>query len=605
MNNGTVRPALLVLSMAFFTLSIIAQSEPKTTQLISATQADTWLATDGIGRTVSTATQNGKIRKDKYVGIFYFIWQGAHGYDKHTKPNKDEGVHKKMPYDTISPYDISKLLAENPQNPNYGPNHAFHHWGEPYFGYYLPDDEWIIRKHGQMLSDAGVDVLILDATNTSIYLPQVTKIAETFRKMRQEGQTTPEFAFIINSSPEKTVTRLYEQLYKKGLFKDLWFNWKGKPLLLCPPEGLTEETRVFFTTRQSWAWSKKEKWFADGKDKWTWLDHTPQSYGWHEAQDKAEQISVAIAEHPVSNIGRSFHDGKQPEVPQSGVGLYFSEQWKRAIEVDPEFVFVTGWNEWVAMRFMDGKAKNMMGNPIDSGETYFVDLYNAEYSRDAEPVKGAFNDNYYYQLVDNIRKYKGARTNPIYTSMNTIKIDGKFKDWEKVEAVFKDDKGDTFHRKHAGWGRIKEYTNTTGRNDIIETKITSDATNIYFYAKTAENMPPLSTDNFMHLFIKTDTSKAAWEGFNFLVNHQIKENKSSMERFTKTGNWENFTSVSIQIHKNEIELAIPKTTLGITGNAFSLDFKWTDNIPLGDAMYWLDKGDTAPNARFRYHYDKR
>ena len=606
MNNYAVHRVLLVLLTAFFTQSVNAQSKPKTTQLISATQADTWLATDGIGRSVTTAAPNGVIRKDRYVGIFYFVWQGAHGYDKHTKPNKDEGVKEKSSSDTLSPYDISKLLAENPENPNYGPNHAFHHWGEPYFGYYLPDDEWIIRKHGQMLSDAGVDVLILDATNTSIYLPQVTKIVETFRKMRQEGQSTPEFAFIVNSAPEKTVTRLYEQLYEKGLFKDLWFNWKGKPLLLCPPEGLTDETRNFFSTRHSWAWSKKEKWFADGKDKWTWIDHTPQSYGWHEAQNKAEQISVAIAEHPIANIGRSFHDGKQPEIQQSGKGLYFSEQWKRALEVDPEFVFVTGWNEWVAMRFMDGKAKKMMENPIDSGKTYFVDLYNAEFSRDAEPVKGAFNDNYYYQLVDNIRKYKGSRAVPVYTSMNDIKIDGNFKDWEKVEAVFKDDKGDTFHRKHAGWGRIKEYTNTSGRNDIIETKITSDAAHVYFYAKTEGNMPPLSIENFMHLFIKTETNQVAWEGFNFLVNHQmIKDNLSTIERFTQTGNWENIAPISIQIHKNEIELAIPKTALGITGNAFSLDFKWTDNIPVGDALQWLDKGDTAPNARFRYRYDKR
>ena len=327
---------------------------------------------------------------------------------------------------------------------------------------------------------------------------------------------------------------------------------------------------------------------------------------WHEAKNKAEQISVSIAEHPIANIGRSFHDGKQPEVQQSGKGLYFLEQWKRALDVDPEFVFVTGWNEWVAMRFTEGKAKKMLGNPIDSGETYFVDLYNAEYSRDAEPVRGVFNDNYYYQLVDNIRKYKGARNAPVFTSMNAIKIDGQFNDWHPVEAVFKDDKGDTFHRKHAGWGRIKEYTNTSGRNDIIETKITSDATNIYFYAKTVENMSPLSIENFMHLFIKTDTSRAAWEGFNFLVNHQpINGNLSTIERFTQTHNWENIAPISIQIHKNELELAIPKAVLGITGDAFSLNFKWTDNIPLGDAMLWLDKGDAAPNARFRYRYDKR
>ena len=85
-------------------------------------------------------------------------------------------------------YDISKLLVANPDNPNYGPIHAFHHWGESYFGYYLPDYEWVIRKHAQMLSDAGVDVLILDITNAAIYQSQVTKIAEVYRQLRREGK---------------------------------------------------------------------------------------------------------------------------------------------------------------------------------------------------------------------------------------------------------------------------------------------------------------------------------------------------------------------------------------------------------------------------------
>ena len=34
-----------------------------------------------------------------------------------------------------------------------------------YLGYYLADDDWVIRKHAQMLTDAGVDVIIVDLTN--------------------------------------------------------------------------------------------------------------------------------------------------------------------------------------------------------------------------------------------------------------------------------------------------------------------------------------------------------------------------------------------------------------------------------------------------------
>jgi hypothetical protein len=598
--NSHLLSFMLLVLLILFNKSII-YAQP-TTQLISSNDADTWLAMDALGREITVAKEIGGIRKDRFVGIFYFVWHGAHGYDRNKSPNSDDGVKEKLISDTISPYDISKLLEENSEKPKYGPDHAFHYWGEPYFGYYLPDDEWIIRKHGQMLSDAGVDVLILDVTNASIYLPQVTKIVETYQKMRQEGQTTPQIAFIVNSAPEKTVKKLYEQVYEKGLFKDFWFFWKGKPLLLCPPKGVTKEIEKFFTIRQSWAWSKGQEWFDNGKDKWTWLDHTPQSYGWHESKHKPEQISVAIAEHPVSNIGRSFHNGKQPQKVQSGLGLYFSEQWKRALEVDPEFVFVTGWNEWVAMRFMDGKAKQMMGKDIKLGDDYFVDLYNEEYSRDAEPVKGKFHDNYYYQLVDNIRKYKGARPLPNYRSSDNIKIDGEFSDWDKVEAKYKDDKGDTFHRKHPGWGRIKEYVNTTGRNDIIESKITSNDSMIFFYVKTAHELSPKAETNWMSLLIKTQSSSINWEGYNFVINNG--EISSKLQRYTKDNKWVVVEPITILHNKSEMELSIPKSAIGIIGNTFSIDFKWTDNIPVGDAMLWLDNGDTAPNARFRYRYNK-
>ncbi|HET8830231.1 MAG TPA: hypothetical protein VFM79_12875 [Pelobium sp.] len=594
----------LLLLICFISCDVVfAQNNAQ--QLISSSKADTWVATDALKRDLTVNAQNGEIREDKFVGIFYFVWQGAHGYDEIAKPDKDDGVKAKLPRDTISPYDISKLLKENPENPNYGPLKAFHHWGEPYFGYYLPDDEWIIRKHAQMLSDAGVDVLIIDVTNASIYLPQVTKIVEIYRKMRKQGISTPSFSFIVNSNPTNTVNRLYQSIYKPGLFKDLWFYWKGKPLLLTPPEGLTDENRDFFTAKQSWAWTEGQEWFGNGKDKWPWLDHTPQNYGWTKSKDQPEQISVAVAEHPISNIGRSFHDGKQPEVHQSGKGLYFEEQWKRALEVDPEFVFVTGWNEWVAMRFNDWKTKKFMGKPIKMGDTYFVDLYNAEYSRDAEPMKGEFTDNYYYQLVDNIRKFKGSRNIPTYSSTNSIKVDANFSDWQNVEAVFTDDEGDILHRNHPGWGRIKSYVNTSGRNDITDAKVSSDKDHLFFYVKTKNNLTPFTDKNWMQLYISLNGNQPNWEGFQYMIKHPPDgKNKASLLKYNENGTWVSNGLITVESSGNEMELKIPKSMLLLVGNKFTLDFKWTDNIETGDPLLWLDQGDTAPNARFKYRYQK-
>jgi hypothetical protein len=595
---------ILAIALLYGLVCFNVYGQHESRQLISSSGADTWVAKDALGRTVENG--NGKIRKDKYVGIFYFIWQGAHGYDKHSAGIAGEGVMPKQPSDTLSPYDISKLLKENPEQPRYGPLHAFHHWGEPYFGYYLPDDEWVIRKHAQMLSDAGVDVLILDVTNAAIYLPQVSRIAEVYKAMRKAGISTPSIAFIVNSNPTATVNRLYDKIYSKGLFKDLWFYWKGRPLLLAPPEGQSEQVKQFFTIRQSWAWSKGQKWFGDGKDKWTWVDHTPQSFGWHESPDKPEQISVSIAEHPMSNIGRSFHDGQEPAAKRSGEGLYFAEQWKRALAVDPEFIFITGWNEWVAMRFDDGAASHFLGKKIIKGETYFVDLYNEEYSRDGEPVKGGFNDNYYYQMTSNIRKFKGGRIRPVYFKVNTVKVDGNFTDWSAVSAVYRDDQGDTFHRKHPGWGKYKEYVNNTGRNDIVEARVAVNKQYVFFYAKTAQPITSWNSGDWMQLFIALPaSSKPNWDGFQYLLNQKPGGNGNTSLMVSGGGwNWRPHADVKYAVKGREMELSIPREVLGLSGKQFVLDFKWADHAAVeGNALNFLDKGDSAPNARFKYRFN--
>jgi hypothetical protein len=51
----------------------------------------------------------------------------------------------------------------------------------------------------------------------------------------------------------------------------------------------------------------------------------------------------------------------------------------------------------------------------------------------------------------------------------------------------------------------------------------------------------------------------------------------------------------------ELEVALPRTVLGLTNAAFVVDFKWADN--LRETGEWGDftlNGDTAPNDRFSY-----
>ena len=97
-------------------------------------------STDREGRTVRSADRE---IEGNYVGLFYHIWHGTHtnGYPK--------------------VYDITQLLAEDAEAfwdiNNKDGAEKFHYWGEPLYGYYCSDDPWLITRHIEMMTMAGID----------------------------------------------------------------------------------------------------------------------------------------------------------------------------------------------------------------------------------------------------------------------------------------------------------------------------------------------------------------------------------------------------------------------------------------------------------------
>jgi len=163
-------------------------------------------------------------REDKSVGMFYFLWLGCHGYDSPANYNE---VHYPAAADTLSPFnneEIYKLDPAHPKDLPFGGFSVFHHWGEPYLGYYLSDDGWVFRKHAQMLSDAGVDAVFFDATNGYHYSDNAKILADEWTALRQKGCNTPQFGFLLNCDTDRVFDAIYSNFYGPELYKDLWFN---------------------------------------------------------------------------------------------------------------------------------------------------------------------------------------------------------------------------------------------------------------------------------------------------------------------------------------------------------------------------------------------
>lgn len=585
---------MLAFLLLALTVPLAVMPAAAVTDLAPGNPGTPWPATDALGRSLPLAEEVGLPRGDRFVGIFYFLWHNQRG--------------GKSPH-WNGPYDIDRILAADPDaitkpaSSLWGPIGMYHYWGEPLYGYYHGTDEWVLRRHAHLLADAGIDTLIFDTTNAQTYPEVYLKLCEVFRRVRQAGGRTPQLAFMVNTEAGQTAQRLYENLYKPGLYPELWFRWLGKPLLICDPEQAAPELRTFFTLRRAhWPFTLTNTPYA-----WHWEATYPQPYGYTDDAQKPEQVNVSVAQNlrredgKVTNMsagdarGRSFHDGRM-EIAADAVnhGYNFQEQWQRAFDLAPPFVMVTGWNEWIAGRW---------GQP--GGPLVFVDQFDQANSRDIEPMKGGHGDNYYWQLVAGVRRFKGAPALPSASKPKSIRIDRGFEQWHDVAPEFADHLGETAPRDHDGVAGL-HYTNSTGRNDLAVCKVTHDSRNVYFYIRTREVITPCDGTNWMWLLIDADQNPATgWEGFDCIVNRTVENGQAWLEHSEGAWKWKKVVPVRSRIEGNQLHLAIPREALGLAAGKTrpSFDFKWADNLQQpGEIMDFYTSGDVAPEGRLKYRY---
>jgi hypothetical protein len=558
--------------------------------------ADTWVAVDGAGRKLPGLAECRPVKQNKWVGIFYWTW--------HT-PGQP------------GPNDNTRILAEAKGGAVNWPKSGNHHWGEPELGYYDMTDPFVIRKHASMLADAGIDVVLFDTTNPPFtWKEEYEALCREYTALRNSGVRTPFIAFIAPFGDPRPVTdQLWRDLYQPGLWKDLWFTWDGKPLLLANRQFIkNDEMSSFFTFRRP----MPDYWEGpSGPDQWSWLEAYPQ-HVFRNQRGEPEQMSVGVAQnalphtpgpapmsHKVGAMGRSWHEGRKDTRPGAvDLGLNFDEQWRRVLEVDPRFIFVTGWNEWVAGRYTQWSHYQDADCYYPGG--LFVDEYTQEYSRDCEPMRGGHSDNYYYQLAARVRQYKGVRDLPKAKGPSQIVIDGSLDDWKNVEPEFRDTIGDTFHRNHKGYGNVV-YRNETGRNDLVLTKAAYDKRNLYFFIQTLNKITPWTDHHWMLLFIDVDQNTGTgWSGYDYLLNLEVRTDSETTVKSWRSGSWQTVGKGSYRVNGNGMELSVSRSLLKQTAAVPAFDFHWADNIQrLDDISEFGVNGDSAPNRRWNYRFEVR
>lgn len=583
---------------------------------------DTWVATDGLGRTLPTYEEAGEKNQEKFVGLFYWTWHYHHSQNRPARNvtemlSKDPGA--------VRDFDNPVWTDDGDGIP--------HYWNEPLFGYYTNVDEYVVRKHAEMIADAGVDVIIFDCTNgTEVWEDGYETLFKIFEEARVEGVNVPQVAFMLpfnaGEDPNTSLHNLYNNIYSKGRYKDLWFFWDGKPFIMADSAALdsekTDEKEIldFFTFRRN-----EPGYFTDdnymSEENWGWCSDYPQTKYGKTLFGGTEQMCVSVAQNAADgelvamnsggNVqGRSFTHGDYSYTYQKGeeivtvdssvensllYGLNFQQQWDYAIECDPEFIFVTGWNEWLAGRWREWQGT----------ENAFPDQFSDEYSRDIEPAKGILKDHYYYQLVANVRRFKGM-DKPSLTAKSgtTIDILGADSQWDNITNSYNHYINSTRKRNADSWQGV-HYESDTMRNDFKNVKVTYDTDNVYFRIETVDDITPYTDQAWMRLFIDTDSTGkvSSWEGFEYVINREnATESQVVIEKSKGGWSFEKTGVGEYVVNKNIMYLQIPLSALGLEDSEnVSFNFKLSDNMQTdGDILDFYQNGDVAPGGRFMFEF---
>lgn len=592
----------------------------------------TWAAVDGLGRTLSSAAQVGTEKKDKYVGCFYWDWHYM--------------------FSAKEPRNITQIINQYPEAQN-DINHAAwgkdnvmypYFWDEPLFGYYQTEDTYVLRKHAELLADAGIDYIVFDCTNgTNLFSRGYEAVFEAFAEAKKDGVDVPQIAFFLSwfdTDDRIQLRNLYKDIYSKGKYQDLWFYWEGKPLVMSHIGALDESDPTdkaildFFTFRHCKT-SYFDTQFSYASKIWGWCSVYPQTKFGVKPDGSIEMMCVSVAQNanetwitamndPKGNVrGRGYakgdysysytNAGRKITIDKNTkdaylYGLNFQQQWDYAIENDPQVIFITGWNEYVTQ----------LATEFQGVQCAFSDNFTAEYSRDIEPSAGILKDHFYNQMVENIRRFKGVpavQTASTETGVyKTINIGNSGNKWDQVKLAYNHYTNSTLYRDFNGFKGV-HYTNKTMRNDFVQSKVAYDDSNIYFMVETVDDITASSDPAWMRLFIDTDTTGVTpnWEGFEYVINRRSpSDDKVYVE--VCDGGW-NFRQIGVgsyAVSGNRLEIAVPRACIGMDGENISFNFKWADNTRAdgssddsGDILDFYQYGDVAPGGRFAFSFTTR
>ncbi len=576
-------------------------------------------AVDEFGRTIEVVDPTDA--EERYVGVFYFVWLGSQGMT---------GI-----------YDVSKLEQLGEDSPLYdtddqtgqSPTHQFHFMSEPLYGYYTMKDPWVVARHVELLTMAGIDYILFDYTNATYYTEAVTLVLDTLLQFQEQGWDVPKAGFYTNTGSAAAVQHVYNTYYREGKYDSVWFRFAGdsRPVIVgisTDNGGASDQSDPSYAVSTG---SDLYKYFNFYESQWpsTGVVNDEKGFPWMQwgspIPNGNGNASVSVAQHSAASVYFSDqrpnssrgYDGQGNVSENWREGDNFQWQWDTALQYAKadmvKNIFVTGWNEWTAIKYItnDGLGGGNSTSGYSGRDVWFVDGYNAEYSRDIEMGKET-GDGFYMQLASNTRTFKYNEAKQYKMATMTVADLSDFSVWDKVFVEYADFVGDAMARDGENAAGVPHsYVDQSNRNDIAKIKVIHDDEYVYFYVETAEDITAHEEgdEGWMNLLISAGDTTTSFSGFNYIVNRTPGEDgTTSVERCSENGfHWQTAGEAQIFVSGNKIVYKIALSVLGLTSQDVALSFKVADNVQTENEDHILDyyiSGDSAPIGRFGYAYGK-
>lgn len=347
-------------------------------------------------------------------GLFYLTWHC---------PFSD---HNPYPWTGNPPYNMTQ--AKQGLAP-WGPLSAWHWKDEPQDGYYcLATDDAVLRRHAQLIRDAGIDFVYIDSTNHDSTDPRLAvtpneMIIAPFERMLAVWSTVPNAPKIVPWAPATDLTQNPSPMIdymasRLAAYPNLQFIYQGKPLLLVTENHIFASSQAHIdrlaltnTVRKMWA-------FNGSGPMWSFLEMCANSPTFKQTSGNFPcQVNPYLQNGVPEQIPVSFAyqvpwmSDSMSAVPKFD-GRTFVRQFDNVFQHrNIPIVLIAEWNEWLAIRFCQDAQGIATTNPalcvapagssandqFPDGNKMFVDEYVEPYSRDIEPSKTS--GDFYYRLM--------------------------------------------------------------------------------------------------------------------------------------------------------------------------------------------------------------